>query len=81
MQKRIFKITTEIYDTVEPTTSYVNDAALPKGTDVSVQQSRTGYKVRVHKKAIRSGKLINDEIISDDYYLPINAIIEKGTKS
>jgi len=76
-----YDITTEVYDTIAPTISYVNNAALPAGAEVVTQQSRTGYKVRVHKKAIQNGKVINDEIISDDYYLPINTIIEKGTKS
>ena len=59
----------------------MNDATLTKGTQVYVQQPQAGHKVRVHEKTIQSGKVINDEIISNDYYLPINGIIENGTKS
>ena len=76
-----YDISSEVYDTIKPTIGYVDDATLPKGTQVYVQQPYTGYKVRVHKKAIQGGNVINDQIISDDYYLPVNAVIKRGTKS
>jgi len=76
-----YDITSEVYDTIKPTIEYVDDATLPKGTQVFVQQPYTGYKVRVHKKTIQGGNVINDQIVSDDYYLPVNAVIKRGTKS
>jgi len=81
LTKTTYDITNEVYDTIQPTTSYVNNSTLPKGTQVYVQQPQAGHKVRVHEKTIQSGKVISDEIISNDYYLPINGIIGKGTKS
>lgn len=76
-----YDISSEVYDTIKPTIGYVDDSTLPKGTQVYVQQPYTGYKVRVHKKTIQGGKVVNDEIISDDYYLPVNAVIKRGIKS
>ena len=76
-----YDIMSDVYDTIQPTTSYVNDTSLPVGTQVCTQQSHTGYKVRLYKEAIKNGKVINDVIVSDDYYQPISAIIENGTKS
>lgn len=76
-----YDITSEVYATIAPTVGYVNDATLLIGSEVYVQKPYTGYKVRVHKKTIQGGNVINDEIISDDYYHPVNAVIKKGTKA
>lgn len=75
-----YDISSEVYDTIKSGISYVDDSTLSKGTQVYVQQPYTGYKVRVHKKTIQGGKIVNDTIISDDYYLPVNAVIKRGTK-
>lgn len=80
LAKRSYSITTEVYSTIEPTTKYIDDPTLPVGQTEVVKQARSGYRVRAYKNIYENGKLIGREQISNDYYIPINGVIKRGTK-
>lgn len=46
-----------------------------------MQQAQTGYKVKVYRNTYdENNKLIKQELISDDYYKPVQGIVKVGTK-
>lgn len=77
---RTYDITSETYETIPSTTQTVQDASLPEGQQQVVQKAYTGYKVRVYKNTYENGKLIDKELISNDFYRPVNGLIKVGTK-
>lgn len=80
LTKRTYEMVTDIYDTVQPNIKYIDDPNRPQGETVVVKQSAAGYKVKVYRKTYENGKLINTELISNDYYMPINGEVLRGTK-
>ena len=72
-------ITNEVYATLQPTTQYINDASLPAGKTVTESTAHTGYKVKVYKTVYTNGEKISQEMITDDYYKVLNAVVKKGT--
>jgi hypothetical protein len=45
-----------------------------------VKKPANGYRVKVYRKTYENEKLINTELISNDYYGPINGETIRGTK-
>lgn len=77
--KRSYEMATEV-STVQPDIKYTNDPNRLEGESVVIKNSSNGYKVKVYRKTFENGKLINTEVISNDYYRPINGEIVRGTK-
>jgi vancomycin resistance protein YoaR len=77
---RSYEITTDVYSTVQPSVKYIDDPNLNEGETKTVKQPSQGYKVKVYRKTYENGKLIKTELISDDYYRPVNGEIIRGTK-
>ncbi|MHC1720283.1 MAG: VanW family protein [Clostridiaceae bacterium] len=73
-------ITNDVYETIQPTTQYINDSAIAAGTTVIDQPAHAGYKVRVYRTVYKDGKQINKETISNDNFRVINGIVKVGTK-
>lgn len=80
LASKSYDITSETYETIPATTQTVQDASLPEGQQEIVQKAYTGYKVRVYKNNYENGKLIDKELISNDFYRPVNGLIKVGTK-
>lgn len=80
LSKTRCEIVSEVYSTVEPKTQYINDSNLPSGATEVVKNPHTGYRVRVYKNVYTNGKFISKDLISTDYYVPVNGVIKRGTK-
>lgn len=80
LNSKTYNLSNDVYATIEPTTQYVDDASLAQGQTVQDQSASTGYKVRVYFDTYQNGTLLSHEKITDDYYLPVNQIIKRGTK-
>lgn len=81
LTNRRYEIVNNVYQTVKATTKTVEDSTMPQGSKKIVQQAQTGYKVKVYRNAYdENNKLIKQELISDDYYRPIQGVIKVGTK-
>ncbi|KAJ50411.1 vancomycin resistance protein YoaR [Clostridium tetanomorphum] len=77
---RRYDLATDIYSKIETTTKTINDPNIPVGQEEIVQKPYTGFKVKVSKNTYENDKLINTELISDDFYRPVEGLIKVGTK-
>lgn len=59
-------------------TQYIPDPSLAPGQQVVVQKGGNGLKVTTYKDTKLEGKLISREIVSNDTYSPMSAIIRVG---
>jgi len=75
-----YDVTSEVYETIPSTTQTVQDGTIAEGQQEIVQKAYTGYKVKVYKNTYENGKLVNTELISNDFYRPVNGLIKVGTK-
>lgn len=80
LTSKSYDITSETYETIPSTTQTVQDASLTEGQQQVVQKPYTGYKVKVYKNTYENGKLVDKELISNDFYRPVNGVIKVGTK-
>jgi len=72
-------ITNDVYETLQPTTQYINDASLLAGKTATDSTAHTGYKVKVYKTVYTNGVKVSQTTISDDYYKVLNAVVRRGT--
>lgn len=80
LAKRTFQLVSDVYEIIQPVAKYLDDPDLNEGETHVVNQGSAGYKVKVYRKTFENGKLINTELISNDYYLPADKEIVRGTK-
>ncbi len=80
LNKRTYSISTEIYGQVEPIIKYIDDPNLLEGKTEVVKKPYTGYRVKTYRNIYEGGKFISKELVTNDYYVPVNGIIKKGTK-
>lgn len=77
---KTYDISNEVYSTIQAGTKYIDDPTMPVGQKEVVQNPYTGYKVKVYKKTIQNGNVVSQELVSDDYYRPVDGVIKRGTK-
>lgn len=75
-----YEITTDVYETIKPKIKYVDSKELLEGETKVVKSGTTGYRVKVYRKTYENGNLINTELISNDYYYPVDGQALRGTK-
>lgn len=76
----VTEVRSEVYQTIQPGVKYVDDPTLPVGQTQQVQAPSTGYKVKITKKTTQNGAVIGEDVVADDYYKPVDAVIKRGTK-
>lgn len=64
--------------TIPYNTQYIQDPTLMPGQQAVVQAGSNGLKVTTYKDTKLDGKLISREVVSNDTYSPMNAIIRVG---
>lgn len=74
-----YTITSNIYDIIQSDTKVIDTPNLQPGETSVIQKGSAGYKVRVQRYAYENGLLINSETISDDLYLPVPNVIDRGS--
>ncbi|MDF2882403.1 MAG: VanW family protein [Clostridiaceae bacterium] len=80
LKGRTYDIYNDVYETIQPNVKYIDDPTMPIGQTETIQKPFTGYRVRVYKKTIQNGNVISTDLISNDYYKPVDAQIKRGTK-
>ena len=80
LTKRTYDISSEVYETVQPGLKYTDDSSIPEGQVQVTKAGSPGYKVKVYRKTYENNKLVNTEVISNDFYRPVNGEALKGTK-
>lgn len=80
LSKTKCQLVSEVYSKIEPKVQYINDSNLPSGETVEVRKPHTGFRVRVYRNIYTNGKFVLKELVSTDYYVPVNGIIKRGTR-
>jgi vancomycin resistance protein YoaR len=80
LTKRTYSITNEVYETINATVKTIDDPSLPLGQTVIEQKALNGFRVKVIKSIYENGTLVGTEVVSNDYYQPVQGIIKKGTR-
>jgi vancomycin resistance protein YoaR len=80
LSKRKYVVTSNIYKTIQTSTKTIDDPNLPVGKVEDIQKGYDGYRVKVIRNALENGIVVNSEIISDDYYTPVIAVVKVGIK-
>jgi len=73
------KITNDIYETIQPTTAFIDDATMLTGTSVTETPAHTGYRVKVYKTVYKNGVQVSQETITNDTYKVVNGVVKRGT--
>lgn len=80
LARKSYELATEVYETVQPTVKYIDDSSRYEGEEVIVKKPAIGYKVKVYRKTYENDSIVNTELISRDYYMPVSGEIIRGTK-
>lgn len=72
------KITREVPAVFPPTEVVEADPSLPDGARITVNPGQFGCRVRVYRSLYRNGKETQRELISQDYYAPMNKVVRMG---
>ena len=72
------KIVPRTTSTIPYTTQTIQDSSLAPGQQVVEQTGHAGYKVTTYKQLWLNGKMVSNELLSNDTYKPMQAIIRVG---
>lgn len=78
--KKKYSVINNIYETINSNNILVNDSNLELGNNEVIQNPYKGFKVKVIRNTVESGKMIKSEVISNDFYSPVNGVIKVGIK-
>lgn len=78
---KTYEMISEILETIPPQIKVVPDSSLPEGKEVNEGGGMTGYKTRSYQVTYENGMEINREVISEDTYASVDAIVKRGVKS
>lgn len=79
-KNRTYKLRNEVYETLNPSISYVEDATLNVGEEKVLQKASQGYKARSYLDIYENGNLVESVKVGDDTYSAVSGKIAKGTK-
>ena len=80
-ERRRVEIVTRTAATLKPNVQRVEDASLPAGTEVVDQEAEDGFVIETYRRGYANdGKLLSEELLSRDTYLPVNRVIRVGTR-
>ncbi|MBL4932554.1 VanW family protein [Clostridium paridis] len=80
MQGKTYQLVAENLETIQPTTTTVDDPTLPEGETQWDKKPVVGYKVRSYQVTYQGGKEINRETIATDTYRKVDGVLKRGTK-
>ncbi|NLJ99758.1 MAG: hypothetical protein GX318_00775, partial [Clostridia bacterium] len=72
------KINRVIKEVVKPGTTYEDDPEIEAGKEFIKYDGKDGFRILVERDLRKNGKLIGQEVISEDYYPPEDRIILRG---
>lgn len=80
LASRTYDLVNEVYDTMQPDTKYIDDPNMYEGETQIDQPASIGYKVKVYENTYENGKLIKHELLTNETYAKVDAVIRRGTK-
>ena len=80
MAGKTYKLTSQVVQTIEPSTKVIEDGTMNEGTTSWDQKPVTGYVAKSYLITYKNGTEINREQIATDKYIAVDGIMRKGTK-
>ena len=77
---KTYDFTSEVYETLTPTTQTIQDPNLPEGQTITEKSPTTGYRVKTYLHTYENGTLVKTEQISNDTYQKVDGVVKVGTK-
>jgi len=65
---------------IEPKVVMVHDDSLKEGESKIKYPGQVGYEVHVYREVIENGRVIERNLVSSDYYTPLDKIVLVGSK-
>lgn len=75
-----YKFRQETYEKMKSTVTEVPDPTMYVGERKTDTHAFDGYKVKVYRQTFNGGKMVKEELITDDEYRKVDGIIKVGTK-
>lgn len=75
-----YDLVNEVDEKIDYTTEYVNDNTLAEGTKVTTVNGMAGYRSKGYLVTYSNGVEVSRELVSNDYYAPLNTVVKVGTK-
>lgn len=79
-KSKTYKLRNQVYATLSPSITYVDDPTLKVGDEKVLQKASQGYKARSYLDVYENGNLVESIPVGNDTYSPVNGKIAKGTK-
>lgn len=80
MGNKTYELVNNVIAKYDYTTEYVDDPTLEEGKTRVKLNGAAGYKSEGYLVTYENGVEVNRELISSDYYAPMNSIVLRGTK-
>lgn len=80
LTSKTYKVANNVYETIEPKVSYIDDPTLPAGTTRIDQNPSEGHRVKVFLQTYQNGQMISQDMIANDTYNAVDQVIRRGTK-
>lgn len=77
---KTYDMVNEVLEEIDYTTEYVDDPTLAEGVQVTKVNGARGYRSKGYLVTYENGVEVSRELISTDYYAPMNTVISRGTK-
>ncbi|MCQ2968728.1 MAG: VanW family protein [Clostridium sp.] len=75
-----YELVNEVTEKLDYTTEYINDATIAEGSRVTTVSGMPGYRSKAYLVTYSNGAEVGRELISTDYYAPMNTIVKVGVK-
>lgn len=80
LTNRTYKVVNDVYETIQPKVTYIDDPTLPVGTTRIDQSPQVGHKVKVFLQTYENGTMISQEMIVNDVYNAVNQVVRRGIR-
>lgn len=80
MGGKTYELVNEVIEKYDYKTEYVDDNTLEEGKQVGKVSGSAGYKSNGYLITYENGVEVERELVSSDYYAPMNAVVRRGTK-
>jgi vancomycin resistance protein YoaR len=80
LKDKKYVISSNVYERIKASYQIINEPNMAEGEIAVIRSANDGFKVKVTRDTYENDILLNSEVISYDYYMPIEGLIKKRIK-
>jgi vancomycin resistance protein YoaR len=80
LKDKKYVISSSVYERIKASSQIINEPNMAEGEVAVIRNANDGFKVKVTRDTYENGILLNSEVISNDYYMPVEGLIKKRIK-